>query len=94
MFNKNKYSRLLPQKEINKEHLLLLYCSRFIINLPPEDRDNLVRICFQIELAHWFYLDYYCTDESNNLNPCSIREFAAHIFQVSFFCRYYRSFIA
>ncbi|KAI5651472.1 dcp2, box A domain-containing protein [Phthorimaea operculella] len=55
-------------------------CSRFIINLPPEDRDNLVRICFQIELAHWFYLDYYCTDESNNLNPCGIREFAAHIF--------------
>ncbi|XP_026749933.2 m7GpppN-mRNA hydrolase [Galleria mellonella] len=56
-------------------------CSRFIINLPPEDRGNLVRICFQIELAHWFYLDYYCTDESNRLNPCGIREFAAHIFQ-------------
>lgn len=57
--------------------------SRFIINLPPEDRGNLVRICFQIELAHWFYLDYYCTDETNRLNPCGIREFAAHIFQVS-----------
>lgn len=56
-------------------------CSRFIINLPPEDRGNLVRICFQIELAHWFYLDYYVTDESNRLNPCGIREFAAHIFQ-------------
>lgn len=56
-------------------------CSRFIINLPPEDRSNLVRICFQIELAHWFYLDYYCTDESTRLNPCGIREFAAHIFQ-------------
>ncbi|XP_063829757.1 m7GpppN-mRNA hydrolase [Ostrinia nubilalis] len=56
-------------------------CSRFIINLPPEDRGNLVRICFQIELAHWFYLDYYCTDETTKLNPCGIREFAAHIFQ-------------
>ncbi|XP_038221325.1 m7GpppN-mRNA hydrolase [Zerene cesonia] len=56
-------------------------CSRFIINLPPEDRGNLVRICFQIELAHWFYLDYYCTDDSTRLNPCGIREFAAHIFQ-------------
>nr|XP_021193943.2 m7GpppN-mRNA hydrolase [Helicoverpa armigera] len=56
-------------------------CSRFIINLPPEDRGNLVRICFQIELAHWFYLDYYCTDETTRLNPCGIREFAAHIFQ-------------
>ncbi|XP_046966461.1 m7GpppN-mRNA hydrolase [Vanessa cardui] len=56
-------------------------CSRFIINLPQEDRGNLVRICFQIELAHWFYLDYYCTDESKRLNPCGIRDFAAHIFQ-------------
>ncbi|XP_075979570.1 uncharacterized protein LOC142978858 [Anticarsia gemmatalis] len=56
-------------------------CSRFIINLPPEDRGNLVRICFQIELAHWFYLDYYCTDETTRLHPCGIREFAAHIFQ-------------
>lgn len=56
-------------------------CSRFIINLPAEDRGNLVRICFQIELAHWFYLDYYCTDETARLNPCGIREFAAHIFQ-------------
>ncbi|KAJ8718301.1 hypothetical protein PYW08_002538 [Mythimna loreyi] len=56
-------------------------CSRFIINLPPEDRGNLVRICFQIELAHWFYLDYYCTDDTTGLNPCGIREFAAHIFQ-------------
>ncbi|KAJ8737579.1 hypothetical protein PYW08_000174 [Mythimna loreyi] len=56
-------------------------CSRFIINLPREDRGNLVRICFQIELAHWFYLDYYCTDETIELYPCGIREFAAHIFQ-------------
>lgn len=56
-------------------------CSRFIINLPAEDRGNLVRICFQIELAHWFYLDYYCTDESKKVYPCGIREFAAHIFQ-------------
>ncbi|KAI8433975.1 hypothetical protein MSG28_012126 [Choristoneura fumiferana] len=56
-------------------------CSRFIINLPAEERDDLVRICFQMELAHWFYLDYYCTDESTSLHPCGIRDFAAHIFQ-------------
>ncbi|CAK1542373.1 unnamed protein product [Leptosia nina] len=56
-------------------------CSRFIINLPQEDRGNLVRICFQIELAHWFYLDYYCTDETARLNPCGITQFATHIFQ-------------
>uniref|UniRef100_T1IWP2 mRNA-decapping enzyme 2 n=1 Tax=Strigamia maritima TaxID=126957 RepID=T1IWP2_STRMM len=34
--------------------------SRFIINVPDEERKDLTRICFQIELAHWYYLDFYC----------------------------------
>ncbi|KZC12640.1 PREDICTED: m7GpppN-mRNA hydrolase [Dufourea novaeangliae] len=54
--------------------------SRFIINVPEEERKDLVRICFQIELAHWFYLDFYCTDENPKLRRCSMREFATHIF--------------
>ncbi|XP_033333049.1 decapping mRNA 2 [Megalopta genalis] len=54
--------------------------SRFIINVPEEERKDLVRICFQIELAHWFYLDFYCTEENPKLRPCSMREFATHIF--------------
>lgn len=54
--------------------------SRFIINVPEEERKDLVRICFQIELAHWFYLDFYCTDENPKLRPCSMREFATQIF--------------
>jgi mRNA-decapping enzyme subunit 2 len=33
--------------------------SRFIINVPEEERKDLIRICFQIELAHWFYVDEY-----------------------------------
>ena len=33
--------------------------SRFIINIPEEERKDLIRICFQIELAHWFYVDEY-----------------------------------
>ena len=33
--------------------------SRFIINVPQEERKDLIRICFQIELAHWFYDDEY-----------------------------------
>ncbi|XP_076171952.1 decapping mRNA 2 isoform X1 [Ptiloglossa arizonensis] len=55
-------------------------CSRFIINVPEEERKDLIRICFQIELAHWFYLDFYCTDENPNLRPCSMRELATDIF--------------
>ncbi|OAD60243.1 m7GpppN-mRNA hydrolase, partial [Eufriesea mexicana] len=54
--------------------------SRFIINVPEEERKDLIRICFQIELAHWFYLDFYCTVENPKLKPCSMREFATQIF--------------
>ncbi|XP_017793788.1 PREDICTED: m7GpppN-mRNA hydrolase [Habropoda laboriosa] len=54
--------------------------SRFIINVPEEERKDLVRICFQIELAHWFYLDFYCTDENPKLRRCGMKEFATHIF--------------
>lgn len=60
--------------------LLILY-SRFIINVPEEERKDLVRICFQIELAHWFYLDFYCTEENPKLKPCNMKDFATHIFQ-------------
>jgi hypothetical protein len=33
--------------------------SRFIYNCPEEEFESLDRICFQIELAHWFYEDFY-----------------------------------
>ncbi|KAK0078046.1 hypothetical protein PV325_003116 [Microctonus aethiopoides] len=56
--------------------------SRFIINVPDEERKDLVRMCFQIELAHWFYLDFYCTDNNTRkLKSCSMKEFTMHIFQ-------------
>ena len=37
-------------------------CSRFLVNLPSNERDDNIRICFQIEQAHWFYIDYYVVD--------------------------------
>lgn len=32
--------------------------SRFIINVPEEELSSIQRIYFQIEQAHWFYLDF------------------------------------
>lgn len=49
--------------------------------MPEEERKDLVRICFQIELAHWFYLDFYCAEENSKLKSCGMKEFAAHIFR-------------
>ena len=37
----------------------MLTFSRFLINIPVEEKEDMVRLCFQIELAHWFYLDFY-----------------------------------
>lgn len=58
--------------------------SRFIINVPYEERSDFIRISFQIELAHWFYLDFFCSAEVvHKLIPCGIKQFAYHIFHVS-----------
>nr|XP_014290115.2 uncharacterized protein LOC106689574 isoform X1 [Halyomorpha halys]XP_014290116.2 uncharacterized protein LOC106689574 isoform X1 [Halyomorpha halys]XP_014290117.2 uncharacterized protein LOC106689574 isoform X1 [Halyomorpha halys] len=56
-------------------------CSRFIINVPDEERRDLIRICFQIESAHWFYLDFY-SKHFPTKKPCGIKEFAQQIFKV------------
>lgn len=55
-------------------------CSRFIINIPDEERQDLIRVFFQIELAHWFYLDFYCA-ENPELRTCGIKDFSAQIFK-------------
>ncbi|XP_051972244.1 m7GpppN-mRNA hydrolase [Xyrauchen texanus] len=54
-------------------------CSRFILHIPSEERDNAIRVCFQIELAHWFYLDF-CLQNSPGLPQCGIRDFAKAVF--------------
>jgi hypothetical protein len=42
-------------------------------------------LTFQLELAHWFYLDEYVSGDANRssgqLRSCTIREFAAHMFK-------------
>uniref|UniRef100_A0A8C9P5G8 mRNA decapping protein 2 Box A domain-containing protein n=1 Tax=Spermophilus dauricus TaxID=99837 RepID=A0A8C9P5G8_SPEDA len=51
-------------------------CSQFILHIPSEERDNAIRVlCFQIELAHWFYLDFYMQN-TPGLPQCGIRDFA------------------
>ncbi|XP_026152895.1 m7GpppN-mRNA hydrolase isoform X2 [Mastacembelus armatus] len=54
-------------------------CSRFILHIPSEERDNAIRVCFQIELAHWFYLDF-CVQNTPGAPHCGIRDFAKAVF--------------
>jgi len=80
--NKNKYKDR-PNKASHPKLPVLLdnLCSRFIINC-PEVGDQLsepVRICFQIEQAHWFYEDFY-REEDKTLPAFHLKEFAKLIF--------------
>lgn len=55
-------------------------CSRFLLNIPSQEKDDMVRLCFQIELSHWFYLDFYRA-ENTTLPDCRVREFTKLIFE-------------
>lgn len=54
---------------------------RFINNLPPHEKTSYIRCMFQVEQAHWFYLDFYCTDQFPNNKQVGFREFTRIIFQ-------------
>lgn len=91
LYNTDDYTVYLLS--LTSLYLLILYFdfSRFIINVPEEERQNLIRICFQIELAHWFYIDFYC--DEHNLKPYGINQFAQHMFRVIIYIVYYIIFI-
>lgn len=80
MENRHKENHTIPSDILDD------LASRFIINVPMKERSDIIRICFQIELAHWFYLDFYCSAEDEKLIPCGIKQFANHIFQVQISC--------
>jgi len=64
--------------------------SRFIINIPESLRHDNIRICFQIELAHWFYIDEYSSNPKYKhlrLKECFFREFFEHMVNHVWFLR-------
>lgn len=52
-------------------------CTRFVLHLSPEDRDDKARLFFQIEEAHWFYEDYY--RRKYRLPYLSLKEFSSRL---------------
>ena len=53
-------------------------CSRFLINIPHNEKNDMVRICFQIELAHWYYIDF-CRRENPDLPACGMKSFISKV---------------
>lgn len=63
--------------------------SRFLSNVPVEDRRDILKFCFNIERAHWYYLDVHCL-ANRNLIRCGIKQFADNLFaHVHFLRRHY-----
>ena len=55
-------------------------CGRFIVNLPADERNDFISLLFHIELAQWFYIDFYCTDKTLGCKECTFSEFVVNIF--------------
>ena len=53
--------------------------SRFIINVPLKEKYDMIRVCFQMELAYWFFIDFY-VPQNPNLQDGTIQEFTCHMF--------------
>ncbi|KAJ1991865.1 mRNA-decapping enzyme subunit 2 [Coemansia sp. RSA 1358] len=54
--------------------------SRFIINVPEEELQEIERICFQIEQAHWFY-DDFVREKNPSLPSMTLKTFAGRMFR-------------
>lgn len=61
----------MEEKFTIREDILSDLCSRFIVNVPEDERSDMIRLFFQIELAHWFYLDFYCDTSFSNMSSSS-----------------------
>ncbi|KAK6056641.1 Dcp2, box A domain protein, partial [Cooperia oncophora] len=64
---------------------------RFLANIPDEEKSDKVRMCFQVELAHWFYIDFYCKQEEEKIHCDELAPYAAHVDQVIDEWRWYKS---
>ena len=73
MMLKNCHNHTIPLSILDE------LAARFLVNVPEEEKHDLTRICFQLELSHWFYVDFYVPNNPN-LAKGTIMEFATHMF--------------
>ncbi|XP_057521496.1 mRNA-decapping enzyme subunit 2-like [Amaranthus tricolor] len=61
------------------QELLDDLCSRFVLNVPKEDRQTFERILFLVEYAHWFYEDN-TVEKNPSLKSLTLKEFTTLMF--------------
>jgi 8-oxo-dGTP pyrophosphatase MutT (NUDIX family) len=55
--------------------------SRFLVNLPDEELSSFERIMFQLQQAHWYYLDFYSDRYPAQLPSLGFKNFCTLYFQ-------------
>jgi mRNA-decapping enzyme subunit 2 len=72
------------------QHVMDDLLFRFLHNLPDGEKTNRVRVMFQIEQAHWFYIDFYCAPEREACdgNLCKRLGFKDFVRQIFAHCDY------
>jgi mRNA-decapping enzyme subunit 2 len=78
-----KMNKELLQERFEKHHLQEIIQDliiRFIICCPEEEHESFDRLFFQIEEAHWFYMDEY-RQKNPKLPSLSFKQFAKIIFE-------------
>ncbi|KAL3650022.1 mRNA-decapping enzyme subunit 2 [Castilleja foliolosa] len=69
-----------PSKNIlPPQELLDDLCSRFVLNVPKEDKQSFERILFLVEYAHWFYEDN-SVEKNPSLKSLTLKEFTTLLF--------------
>lgn len=81
-FQQHSFNGSSIRSKIPQEVLEELY-DRFLRHAPDSEQSDIIRTCFNIEKAHWFYLDNYCADKqySNTCPNVSQGEFFKIVFR-------------
>jgi 8-oxo-dGTP pyrophosphatase MutT (NUDIX family) len=81
--NQSSNSSLVPTRIVND------VCFRFLEGVPQDYRKDNMRVFFEIELAHWFYLDNYADNpDFPDCKNIGFKDFSRLIFQQ---CMYLKS---
>jgi 8-oxo-dGTP pyrophosphatase MutT (NUDIX family) len=82
MSNTTKMSQV-QYEEVVQDRLTVVFedlAARFILTCPVEEFESFERLFFQIEAAHWFYIDN-CVESDPYLPKFGMKEFARRLFQ-------------
>ncbi|EPS58445.1 hypothetical protein M569_16369, partial [Genlisea aurea] len=75
----NRSTGAASKSALPPQELLDDLCSRFVLNVPQEDKQSFERMLFLVECAHWFYEDN-SVEKDPSLKSLTLKEFTSLLF--------------